>query len=225
VPTCKQGAHAASGLDLLVASCETGRAVRGRAPATDRIGALVSRDSRALVPLPSFALNPGLRAFARRDLLFAIGRSPRGRSQGRPSGRSLRPGRKANAIVPESRGFRAEQAVWPQPGRPPQTGQAGQDDSSASRAQPPRTHVAGAMTHPSDHRCGSIASDSQPPPLDIAAVVAYCEQRVPPHALYQVRIEAVIDRHAVTLVERRAPWRPSLGPSGQQARRLACAGV
>ena len=51
-----------------------------------------------------------------------------------------------------------------------------------------------------------------PPPLDIAAVIAYCEQRVPPHALYQVRMEAVVDRHVVTLVERRAPWRPEFGP-------------
>jgi hypothetical protein len=51
-----------------------------------------------------------------------------------------------------------------------------------------------------------------PPPLDIAAVIAYCEQRVPPHALYQVRMEAIVDRHAVTLVERRAPWRPEFGP-------------
>jgi hypothetical protein len=51
-----------------------------------------------------------------------------------------------------------------------------------------------------------------PPPLDIAAVIAYCEQRVPPHALYQVRMEAAVDRHAVTLVERRAPWRPEFGP-------------
>ena len=27
-----------------------------------------------------------------------------------------------------------------------------------------------------------------PPPLDIAAVIAYCEQRVPPHALYTVHL-------------------------------------
>jgi hypothetical protein len=53
---------------------------------------------------------------------------------------------------------------------------------------------------------------STPPPLDIAAVVAYCEQRVPPHALHQVRMQAVVERHAVTLVERRAPWRPDFGP-------------
>ncbi|MGO9752146.1 MAG: DUF3024 domain-containing protein [Solirubrobacteraceae bacterium] len=50
------------------------------------------------------------------------------------------------------------------------------------------------------------------PPLDIAAVIAYCEQRVPPHAVHQVRMEAVVDRHAVTLVERRAPWRADYGP-------------
>jgi len=51
-----------------------------------------------------------------------------------------------------------------------------------------------------------------PPSLDIAAVSAYCEQRVPPHALHQVRMEAVVNRHAVTLVERHAPWRPEFGP-------------
>jgi Protein of unknown function (DUF3024) len=50
------------------------------------------------------------------------------------------------------------------------------------------------------------------PPLDIAAVTAYCEQRVPPHALHQVRMQAIVERHAVTLVERRAPWRPEYGP-------------
>jgi hypothetical protein len=33
-----------------------------------------------------------------------------------------------------------------------------------------------------------------PPPLDIAAVVAYCEERDPPHALHQVRMEAVLQR-------------------------------
>jgi Protein of unknown function (DUF3024) len=50
------------------------------------------------------------------------------------------------------------------------------------------------------------------PALDIAAVRAYCEQRVPPHAIHQVRVEAIVDARAVTIVERRAPWRPEYGP-------------
>jgi hypothetical protein len=50
-----------------------------------------------------------------------------------------------------------------------------------------------------------------PPPLDIAAVVAHCEQRVP-RTLHQVRMEAGVDRHAVTPVERRAQWRLEFGP-------------
>ena len=50
------------------------------------------------------------------------------------------------------------------------------------------------------------------PKLDVAAVRAYCEQRVPPHALHQVRVEAVLTRGAVTIVERRAPWREDYGP-------------
>jgi Protein of unknown function (DUF3024) len=49
------------------------------------------------------------------------------------------------------------------------------------------------------------------PALDLAAVNAYCEQRVPPHALREVRVEAVVSRGAVTIVERRAPWRPDYG--------------
>jgi Protein of unknown function (DUF3024) len=50
------------------------------------------------------------------------------------------------------------------------------------------------------------------PGLDVAAVRAYCEQRVPPHVLYQVRVEVVLTRGAVTIVQRRAPWREDYGP-------------
>jgi hypothetical protein len=50
------------------------------------------------------------------------------------------------------------------------------------------------------------------PGLDVAAVRAYCEQVVPPHALHQVRVEAVLVRCAVTIVARRAPWREDYGP-------------
>lgn len=50
------------------------------------------------------------------------------------------------------------------------------------------------------------------PGLDVAAIRHYCEQRVPPHALHQVRVEAQVDARAVTIVERRAPWREDYGP-------------
>lgn len=46
----------------------------------------------------------------------------------------------------------------------------------------------------------------------LAAVRHYCEQRVPPHALHQVRSELVLTRGSVTIVERRAPWREDYGP-------------
>jgi Protein of unknown function (DUF3024) len=51
-----------------------------------------------------------------------------------------------------------------------------------------------------------------PPPIDVASIRSYCEQRVPPHALHQVRIEAIVDGNTVTIAERRAPWRPDFGP-------------
>ncbi len=50
-----------------------------------------------------------------------------------------------------------------------------------------------------------------PPPIDAAAIRSYCKQRVPPHALDQVRVEAIVDGNTVTIAERR-PWRTDLGP-------------
>lgn len=43
------------------------------------------------------------------------------------------------------------------------------------------------------------------PVLDVAAARHYCEQRVPPHAIHQVRAELDIGRGAMTLMECRAP--------------------
>jgi hypothetical protein len=51
-----------------------------------------------------------------------------------------------------------------------------------------------------------------PPPIDVAAIRSYCEQRVPPHAIDQVRVEAIVDANTITIVERRPPWRPDFGP-------------
>jgi Protein of unknown function (DUF3024). len=50
------------------------------------------------------------------------------------------------------------------------------------------------------------------PGLDVAAIRHFCEQRVPPHALHQVRLETEVSPTAVTIVERRAPWREDYGP-------------
>lgn len=50
------------------------------------------------------------------------------------------------------------------------------------------------------------------PGLDVAIVRHYCEQRVPPDALDQLRVVLVVSRGAVTIVERRPPWREGIGP-------------
>lgn len=50
------------------------------------------------------------------------------------------------------------------------------------------------------------------PGLAVAALRHYCEQRVQPHALHQVRVELRESRGAATIVERRAPWREDYGP-------------
>ena len=57
-----------------------------------------------------------------------------------------------------------------------------------------------------------MATTSRPPEIDIARVRRYCQRRVPPHAREQVRLESVVRGSAITIIERRAPWRDDLGP-------------
>ena len=49
------------------------------------------------------------------------------------------------------------------------------------------------------------------PGLDVAAARHYCEQHVPPDVVDQLRIELVQSRGAITIVERRPPWRENSG--------------
>jgi Protein of unknown function (DUF3024) len=57
-----------------------------------------------------------------------------------------------------------------------------------------------------------MATASSPPDTDIARVRRYCQRRVPPHAHRQVRLETVVRGSAITIIERRAPWRDDIGP-------------
>jgi hypothetical protein len=51
-----------------------------------------------------------------------------------------------------------------------------------------------------------------PPELAVARVQRWCRQRVPEHALSQVRVECESSGRDVTIVECRAPWSPDIGP-------------
>jgi hypothetical protein len=48
--------------------------------------------------------------------------------------------------------------------------------------------------------------------IDLAKIRRFAQGRVPPRARYQVRLEVDVRGHAVTIVERRAPWSPTVGP-------------
>ena len=50
------------------------------------------------------------------------------------------------------------------------------------------------------------------PERDVAAIKSYCEQRNDPETSDQMRVEAQVEPATVTIVERRAPWRPDFGP-------------
>jgi hypothetical protein len=49
------------------------------------------------------------------------------------------------------------------------------------------------------------------PETDLVRVRRWCEQRIPAHAHHQVRLEHQTHGHTVTIVERRAPWKPEYG--------------
>jgi hypothetical protein len=50
------------------------------------------------------------------------------------------------------------------------------------------------------------------PERDVAAIKSYCERRNDPETSDQLRVEAQVEPTTVTIVERRAPWMPDLGP-------------
>ncbi len=55
-----------------------------------------------------------------------------------------------------------------------------------------------------------MTTASRPPETDIARVRRYCQRRVPPQARDQVRLETEVRGSAITIIERRAPWREDL---------------
>jgi Protein of unknown function (DUF3024) len=57
-----------------------------------------------------------------------------------------------------------------------------------------------------------MATASLPPEIDIARVRRYCQRRLPPHARDQVGLETVVRGSAITIIQRRVPWRDDLGP-------------
>jgi hypothetical protein len=63
-----------------------------------------------------------------------------------------------------------------------------------------------------------MAIASRPPETDIARVRRYCERRLPPHARDQVRLETVVRGSAITIIERRAPWRDDFGPEWSRSK-------
>lgn len=50
------------------------------------------------------------------------------------------------------------------------------------------------------------------PEAHLRQITRWCQQRVPEHALHQVRVERAIRGASVTIVEARAPWREDYGP-------------
>lgn len=60
------------------------------------------------------------------------------------------------------------------------------------------------------------------PGLDVAVTRHFCEQRVPPHALHQVRLEADVSATAVTSLSAAHRGARTTAPSGPVRVLLAC---
>ena len=54
---------------------------------------------------------------------------------------------------------------------------------------------------------------STPPEEALAAVELFCESRVPAELRDEIRIECSRRGRAITIVERRPPWKPEYGPA------------
>lgn len=50
------------------------------------------------------------------------------------------------------------------------------------------------------------------PDTHLRQIARWCEQRIPAHALHQVRVEYTVRGSNVTILEVRAPWREDFGP-------------
>ena len=48
--------------------------------------------------------------------------------------------------------------------------------------------------------------------IDLVKIRRFAESRVPPRARQQVRLDVDVHSQAVTIIERRAPWSPTIGP-------------
>lgn len=57
-----------------------------------------------------------------------------------------------------------------------------------------------------------MASPTHLSEIDLAKIRRFAEGRVPPRARHQVRLDVDVPGQAVTIVERRAPWSPTIGP-------------
>ncbi len=50
------------------------------------------------------------------------------------------------------------------------------------------------------------------PEIDVARVRRFCRDRIPVHVRDRIRLDVDVSGRAITIVERRAPWAPEIGP-------------
>ena len=88
-------------------------------------------------------------------------------------------------------------------------------ETAGVQSRPEGSAQKDSLSRPSSDADSGQPSAEAPMPVPevaVARVRRFCAGRVPPEALHQVRLEVEVDPSAITIVERRAPWRPEYGP-------------
>lgn len=87
-------------------------------------------------------------------------------------------------------------------------------DRAASTALSPRIRrcVVGPRPDTTENRGACQDRDVAVPQTHEHQIARWCQERVPDAARDQVRLEYQVRGSSVTIVERRAPWRPDFGP-------------
>ena len=103
-------------------------------------------------------------------------------------------------------------AFWGWGQIPDQYGRLSEDDEQPPGPDPDMQDLPPIHPYWGPREPAATMAATSLPALDVAAARHFCEQRIPPRALHQVRLELEESPGAITIVERRAPWREDFGP-------------
>src|SRR4051794_15623784 len=90
--------------------------------------------------------------------------------------------------------------------------------ASRSRSVASRAGASAAHRSPSRSCAEAMALPETVRAPALRKLKGYCERRAPEHVRDEVQVEARVRGDKITIVERRAPWRPDFGPEWTESK-------